>query len=77
MTSIASLEAVTLPVDALRRLGERCGVQTWPVVLDLYAGSGALGLEAVSRGAASADLVEKAPRAASVAERNARASELP
>ncbi len=40
--------------------------------LDLYAGSGALGLEAVSRGAASADLVEKAPRAASVVERNAR-----
>lgn len=42
-------------------------------VLDLFAGSGALGLEAVSRGAASADLVEKAPRAASVLERNARA----
>lgn len=42
-------------------------------VLDLYAGSGALALEAVSRGAASADLVEKAPRAASVAERNTRA----
>jgi 16S rRNA (guanine966-N2)-methyltransferase len=41
------------------------------VVLDLYAGSGALGLEAVSRGAARADLVEKAPKAASVAERNA------
>lgn len=40
-------------------------------VLDLYAGSGALGLEAISRGAASADLVEKAPRAASVVERNA------
>lgn len=40
-------------------------------VLDLYAGSGALGLEAVSRGAASADLVEKAPRAASVVQRNA------
>lgn len=39
-------------------------------VLDLYAGSGALGLEAVSRGAASADLVEKSPRAAAVAERN-------
>ena len=39
-------------------------------VLDLYAGSGALGLEAVSRGAASADLVEKAPRAASVVQRN-------
>jgi 16S rRNA (guanine966-N2)-methyltransferase len=40
-------------------------------VLDLYAGSGALGLEAVSRGAASADLVEKSARAASVAQRNA------
>jgi 16S rRNA (guanine966-N2)-methyltransferase len=42
-------------------------------VLDLYAGSGALGLEALSRGAASTDLVEKSPRAASVTERNARA----
>ena len=31
-------------------------------VLDLCAGSGALGLEAVSRGAASADLVEIAPQ---------------
>jgi 16S rRNA (guanine966-N2)-methyltransferase len=32
-------------------------------VLDLYAGSGAFGLEALSRGAASVVLVEKAPRA--------------
>ena len=40
-------------------------------VLDLYAGSGALGLEAASRGAASVDLVEKSSRAAAVAERNA------
>jgi 16S rRNA (guanine966-N2)-methyltransferase len=31
-------------------------------VLDLFAGSGALGLEALSRGAASADFVEIAPR---------------
>ena len=43
------------------------------VVADLYAGSGALGLEALSRGAASADLVERSARAARVAERNARA----
>jgi 16S rRNA (guanine966-N2)-methyltransferase len=31
-------------------------------VLDLFSGSGALGLEALSRGAASADFVEKDPR---------------
>lgn len=41
-------------------------------VLDLYAGSGALGLEAASRGAASVTLVEKHPQAAQVAGRNAR-----
>lgn len=40
-------------------------------VLDLYAGSGALGLEALSRGAASADLVEKAAAACRVATANA------
>jgi 16S rRNA (guanine966-N2)-methyltransferase len=32
-------------------------------VLDLYAGSGALGLEALSRGAGSADFVDVAPAA--------------
>ncbi|MGF1647850.1 MAG: 16S rRNA (guanine(966)-N(2))-methyltransferase RsmD [Kineosporiaceae bacterium] len=41
-------------------------------VLDLYAGSGALGLEAVSRGAVSAVLVEADRRAADLARRNAR-----
>lgn len=40
-------------------------------VLDLYAGSGALGLETLSRGAASADLVEKGREAAAVVRRNA------
>jgi len=40
-------------------------------VLDLYAGSGALGLESLSRGATVVDLVEKAPSAAQVATRNA------
>lgn len=41
-------------------------------VLDLYAGSGALGLEAASRGAASVTLVERHQKSAQVAERNAR-----
>lgn len=42
-------------------------------VLDLYAGSGALGLEAVSRGAGSVTLVERDPAAARVLRGNARA----
>lgn len=41
-------------------------------VLDLYAGSGALGLEAASRGAGDVTLVEKHPQAAQVASRNTR-----
>lgn len=40
-------------------------------VLDLYAGSGALGLEAASRGASEVVLVEKHPQAAQTASRNA------
>lgn len=40
-------------------------------VLDLYAGSGALGLEALSRGAATADLVEHGRAAAAVVRKNA------
>ncbi len=39
-------------------------------VLDLYAGSGALGLEALSRGAASADFVEKDPSSLRALEQN-------
>jgi 16S rRNA (guanine966-N2)-methyltransferase len=44
-------------------------------VLDLYAGSGALGLEAASRGAAEIVLVERAKPAAEVCRRNAQAIE--
>ena len=39
-------------------------------VLDLYAGTGAVGLEAISRGAAEAVLVERDRRMASVIDRN-------
>jgi 16S rRNA (guanine(966)-N(2))-methyltransferase RsmD len=46
-------------------------------VLDLYSGSGALGLEALSRGAASALFVESDRRAAVVLERNIATLGLP
>jgi 16S rRNA (guanine966-N2)-methyltransferase len=46
-------------------------------VMDLYAGSGALGLEALSRGAASVLLVESDARAAAVIKANAATVGLP
>ncbi|MFC8174380.1 16S rRNA (guanine(966)-N(2))-methyltransferase RsmD [Streptomyces sp. NPDC057242] len=46
-------------------------------VADLYAGSGAVGLEALSRGAAHALLVEADPRAARTIRDNVRAIGLP
>ncbi|MGY1649961.1 16S rRNA (guanine(966)-N(2))-methyltransferase RsmD [Geodermatophilus sp. SYSU D01119] len=46
-------------------------------VLDLYAGSGALGLEALSRGAAQAVLVENGPRVLPVLRANVAAVGLP
>lgn len=46
-------------------------------VLDLYAGSGAVGLEAASRGAGHVLLVESDPRAVRVIKRNARDLDLP
>jgi 16S rRNA (guanine966-N2)-methyltransferase len=45
-------------------------------VLDLFAGSGALAIEALSRGAASATLVERDARAAGVIRANLEALEL-
>jgi 16S rRNA (guanine966-N2)-methyltransferase len=46
-------------------------------VLDLYAGSGAIGLEALSRGADQVRLVESDPRAAAVIKANITAVGLP
>jgi 16S rRNA (guanine966-N2)-methyltransferase len=65
-TSERTREALFSTLDAVARLdGAR--------VLDLYAGSGAVGLEALSRGAAHALLVESDGRVARLIRDNARA----
>ena len=46
-------------------------------VLDLYAGSGALGIEALSRGAAHVTFVESDPRSAARVRANLKALEVP
>lgn len=58
--------------EALFSRLEHLGAVDAARVLDLYAGSGALGIEAVSRGAAHATLVEHARVAADVCRRNVR-----
>jgi 16S rRNA (guanine966-N2)-methyltransferase len=60
----STVQALLGPLDGLR-------------VADLYAGSGAVGLEALSRGAAHALLVESHPRALKVIRQNAGALGLP
>ncbi|MFC3299499.1 16S rRNA (guanine(966)-N(2))-methyltransferase RsmD [Arthrobacter agilis] len=57
--------------EALFSRLESYGVLHGAHVLDLYAGSGSLGVESASRGAATVDLVESADRAALVAQKNA------
>lgn len=56
--------------EALFSRLEHLGAMLGADVLDLYAGSGALGLEAFSRGAASATFVEQDRRVASVIRAN-------
>lgn len=63
--------------EALFSRLEHLDVITGAAVLDLYAGSGALGLEAASRGASSVLLVEADRVAAAVARRNAAETGIP
>ena len=63
--------------EALFSRLEHLDVLAGAAVLDLYAGSGALGLEAASRGATSVVLVESDRRAAAVARRNAEQTGIP
>lgn len=58
--------------EALFSRLEALGMISRARVLDLYAGSGALGVEAVSRGASTAELVESDTKAVAVCQRNAR-----
>ena len=70
-TSDRAREGLFSTVQAIR--GPLAGAS----VLDLYAGSGAVGLEALSRGAARAVLVEADPRAVTVIRANIAALGLP
>ncbi len=56
----------------LSRLGSLAGLK----ILDLYAGTGALALEALSRGAALATLIDRSQQSARTVEANARACRL-
>jgi 16S rRNA (guanine966-N2)-methyltransferase len=61
-----------LDAEAFRRpdLGLEGGRFPFHRVLDIYAGTGALGIEALSRGAEHADFVEVAPRARALIHEN-------
>lgn len=61
-----------LTAEGLRRQDEDTAASDFPFprVLDLYAGSGALGIEALSRGAEFADFVESSPRARAIIHQN-------
>jgi 16S rRNA (guanine966-N2)-methyltransferase len=67
-----------LEAEALKRgfevddEGRFASAVAWPRVVDLFAGSGALGIEALSRGAVQADFVERERAAAEVIRRNLR-----
>src|SRR6476620_2236622 len=56
--------------------GNLAAALAWPRVLDLFAGSGGLGIEALSRGAQFAEFVEQDRAAARIIEANLRATGL-
>ncbi len=48
----------------------------WEMVLDLFAGSGAMGIEALSRGAGWVDFVEREPRCCAIIKQNLEKTKL-
>jgi len=51
-------------------------VSDWSLVLDLFAGSGAMGIEALSRGAGWVDFVDHAPRCCDIIKQNLEKTKL-
>lgn len=51
-------------------------VSDWSLVLDLFAGSGALGIEALSRGAGWVDFVDQKPRCCDIIRQNLEKTKL-
>jgi len=49
---------------------------SWELVLDLFSGSGALGIEALSRGAGWVDFVEREPRCCAIIRQNLEKTKL-
>jgi 16S rRNA (guanine966-N2)-methyltransferase len=56
--------------------GNLAAALAWPHVLDLFAGSGAVGIEALSRGAQSAEFVEQDREAVRIIQSNLRSTGL-
>jgi len=56
--------------------GNLAAALAWPHVVDLFAGSGGLGIEALSRGATSAEFVEHDREAARIIQSNLRSTGL-
>jgi len=54
--------------------GDFAAARAWPRVLDLFAGSGGLGIEALSRGARSAEFIEQDREAARILASNLRSA---
>ncbi len=88
ISGVAGGRRLKVPPSGVRPTGDRARVALFnslstlvdldgAAVLDLYAGSGALGLEALSRGARTVVLVESGPRVLPVLRANLESLDLP
>ena len=68
--------ATDLVRGAIFSILETTATNDWALVLDLFAGSGALGIEALSRGAGWVDFVEREPRCCDIIRQNLEKTKL-